>query len=414
MFIKGVRPKIIKNSRGERTIEIEVSTDRGRFKASAPSGKSKGKHEVEYYSSKGIEWSLRMIKAFSKRLVNKNFLIRNLDGLKEFETEIKKFEAKYGRFGGNCVFALETAFLKAAAYEKKKQLWKFIFDSIFDETKKKVHMPMPVGNCIGGGLHSRGLDQSEKPDFQEFLLIPNPNKEKTFLKAITKNIHAYEKARRLLKKKHGFGRTRVNDEHALMSKLDNKETLIILKQVAKEYGLRIGLDIAASSFFEEGYYKYKNKEIIRDRLEQIEYIQRIVEKYGLYYVEDPMNEEDFAGFAYLTRKLGKQGKTLIVGDDLTTTNKRRVDRAIKAKSMNAIIIKPNQIGSLIEVKRVVGVCKNQGIKIIFSHRSGETMDDALADFAVGFQADFIKSGILGRERLIKLRRVVEIEKSLGV
>ena len=135
-----------------------------------------------------------------------------------------------------------------------------------------------------------------------------------------------------------------------------------------------------------------------------------MKKFGIFYVEDGMHENDFGGFKEVLNNVSK--KTLIVGDDLTTTNLKRVRRAVGGKTINAMIIKPNQIGSILEVKKVVELCKRNDVKMIFSHRSGETMDDILADYCVGFGGQFIKCGIFGRERLIKLKRIMDIERTL--
>ncbi len=399
MFIRKVISSLIKNSRGERTVQIELITYEGKFKASAPSGKSKGKHEVQSYNPKGIERSMKLLKVFCKRLENRNFMIRKIDDLKQLVELVRRFEMKYGRLGGNVTYAFESVFLKAAAADNNKELWEFINDEVNKGLKPK--MPMPVGNCIGGGLHSK-LVKGKRPDFQEFLLIP---KEKTFSKAVTVNLRAQEYARRLLK-----ARSR-NDENAWKTNKTNEEVLEILKIVAKKYKLRIGLDVAASTFYEDGYYKYKNKNLIRDKVDQSDYIERLIKKYRIFYVEDGMHEEDFSGFKEIlnTSKKNKL-KTLIVGDDLTTTNLRLVRRAVNGEAINAMIIKPNQIGSIIEVRNVVNFCKKNKIVMIFSHRSGETMDDVLADYCVGFGGQFLKTGIFGRERLIKLKRVMDVEK----
>lgn len=401
MFVKEVKAELIKNSRGERTVQIILKTYEGKFVSSAPSGKSKGDHEVLAYNKKGIDYSLRLFKILAKKLQHNNFLIKQIGDLSLLVKEIKMFEDKHGRLGGNFTYALESAFLKAAAKEKKKELWQFISGS------KKPKIPMPVGNCIGGGMHSTG----KKQDFQEFLLIPN---EKTFSKAVTKNVRAYERAKELIRKAEKSWKIKTNDESALASSLTNEEVLEILFQLGKKFKLKIGSDMAASTFYSNtGHYKYKNKELIRDGGEQIEYVCRLIEKYNLFYVEDPLNQEDFAGFAAILKNIKKGKKTfpLIVGDDLTVTKLLRTRRAEKSKAINSMIIKPNQIGSLLEVKKVVDFCKANDIKIIFSHRSGETMDDALGDFAVGFGADFIKTGIYGKERLIKLKRIMDIERS---
>ncbi|MFH1290956.1 MAG: hypothetical protein ABIH79_00155 [archaeon] len=398
MFIREVILSFIKNSRGERTVQILLVTYEGRFKVSAPSGKSKGKHEVPPYNSNGIDRSMKMLRFFCKRLENKNFMIRKIDDLKIVVELVRRFETRYGRFGGNVTYALESVFLKAAAADNNKELWEFINNEVNRGLKPK--MPMPVGNCIGGGLHSK-LIKGKRPDFQEFLLIP---KEKTFSRAATVNLRAYEYARKLLKAR---GR---NDEGAWRTNKTNEEVLDIMKIVAKKYKLRIGLDIAASTFYDKGYYNYKNKALIRDKVDQADYIERLIKKYNLFYIEDGIQEEDFSGFKEILNAV-KKG-ILIVGDDLTTTNLKLVRRAVNGGAINAMIIKPNQIGSIIEVRDVVNFCKKNKITMIFSHRSGETMDDTLADYCVGFGGQFIKTGIFGRERLIKLKRVMDIEKKM--
>jgi len=398
MFIKEAKPRVILNSRKEKSIEIAIHTYEGKFTCSAPSGKSTGKHEVASYNSKGIEKSFYLLKQFCNHIRHKNFLIKVIDDLLQLDVVVKTFEKKYGQLGGNITYILHGAFLKAAAKDNNKELWQLINDDINNSKKPKI--PMPIGNCIGGGLHSKPIN-NKRPDFQEFELIP---KEKTFSRAVTINITAYHEAKNLLKSRY------INDENAWKTDKTNEEVLYILLSIAQKYNLRIGLDIATSSFYKDGYYNYKNKELIRDRLDQIDYIKRLIKKYKLFYVEDPIDEEDFSGFKEILNHTN--GKTLITGDDLTTTNPKRLLRAIRAKSINAIIIKPNQIGSLIKVKKVVELCKRYNITMIFSHRSGETMDNILGDYCVGFGGHFIKTGIIGPERLIKLKRVIDIEKSL--
>jgi enolase len=405
MFIKKGWARIIKNSRKEKTVEVVIKTLKGVFVASAPSGKSKGKHEVQDYNERGLVWSVKLANQFLEKLEDKNLSIRRVQDLEILNKPIQDFERSFGRLGGNTRYVIESAMLKAAAKEDRKELWQFVHDSTgFGPIK----IPMPVGNCIGGGLHSVGI-KGKKPDFQEFLLIPN---EKRFSTAITKNIHAYSYAEKLLRKRNKVFFLKRNDEGAWNTSTTNEETLGILKEVADKFDLRIGLDIASSSFCnKQGYYQYKNKELFRDRMEQIEFMKRLAGTYNIFYLEDPLNEEDFSGFKELLAQVSKKN-TLIIGDDLTTTNLKRVERAVRAGSINAMIIKPNQIGSLLEVVKVVDFCKKNKIKMIFSHRSGETMDDAIADYAVGFGADFIKTGIYGPERLVKLRRIIQIERVL--
>lgn len=416
MFVKSVRPRVILNSRKERTIEVVLKTFEGSFKCSAPSGKSTGKSEVMAWNEKGVEKSYFLLKRFCRSLVEKNFLIKKVDDLEILEKLMTGFEKKFGKMGGNVWYAVEGVFLRAAAADVGKELWEFLNDEMNAGLKPK--MPMPVGNCIGGGLHSK-LVNGKRPDFQEFLLIGNEttsldSKHQTgqgYGKAFTKNFRAYHYAGKVLVKKMKKIKLKKNDEGAWNVGLSNEETLEVLRSVADKYELRIGLDVASSSFFEKGHYNYKNKELIRDRTDQVDYMSRLVKKFRIFYLEDGMDEEDFSGFKEILNSLPK--KTLVTGDDLTTTNLKRVQRAGRAGAISAMIIKPNQIGSIVEVKKVIEYCKAKGIVMIFSHRSGETMDDILADYCVGFGGQFMKSGIYGKERLIKAKRVMEIERSVA-
>jgi enolase len=173
--------------------------------------------------------------------------------------------------------------------------------------------------------------------------------------------------------------------------------------------INIGLDIAASAFCKKNMYQYKNPVQSLNKNQHREYIKDLINIYRIFYAEDPFDEEDFASFREL---LHKTKGCLIVGDDLTTTNPDRLKRAIRMKSINAIIVKPNQIGSLIKVKKVIDIAKKHNIKTVISHRSGETTDDTIADLAVGWECDFIKTGIYGRVRKDKLKRLIRIEKEL--
>src|SRR3989344_5136304 len=351
MFVKEVRPRLIKNSRGEKTFEVELTTYSGKFFCSAPSGKSRGKNEVEPFNYRGIGASFKLLKVFCRKLEGKNIMIKNLGEIKQIVKLIKIFESRHGRLGRCATYALAGVFLKAAAKDIYVSHWKFVLASVI--------------------------------------------------------IRTYHYVSSVLKT------SKANDEGALKTSKTNEEVLEVLDDVSQRFGLRIGLDVAASSFFHKGYYLYRNKNLIRDRSDQSDYISRLIKRFGLFYVEDGMYEADYSGFKEILSGI-KVGKTLIVGDDLTTTNIRQLRRAYSAGSINAVVIKPNQIGSILDVMEVVMFCQKNGIKMVFSHRSGETMDDILADYCVGFGGDFIKCGIMGRERLIKLRRVMEIERALSL
>jgi len=199
--------------------------------------------------------------------------------------------------------------------------------------------------------------------------------------------------------------SKTNDEGALQTTLNTAAVLSILqKHQAK---VDIGLDIAASSFYKNKLYHYKEAKLNSN--EQIAHINQLIKNYNLLYIEDPMQQDDFKGFSKITRS----NKHLVVGDDLTTTHITPLKKAIKNKSINAMIVKPNQNGSLITLANIVKMCKKKGIKTVLSHRSGETLDTTIADLAFALQTDFIKTGIETKYREVKLKRLVQIEKQIS-
>jgi len=383
VVIRGVSARSIFDSRREKTISVSIKTNVGNFSASAPNGKSKGKHEKKSYK-KNLETDIKTIKKFgdyfSKEVIKKFGDLRRVEDIIE------------GHVGANTFFALESAVLKAMAKEQDKEIWQLI-----NLDAKKF--PRLVGNCIGGGKHSK---INRKPDFQEFLLIPSSKSVKDSFK---KNKKAKKEVEIILKEIDKNFKGKKNDENAWITSLNEKEVLDVLRKIKQP----LGLDLAASSFFKRKIYHYKNPLLKRTTEEQLGYLTNLVKNFNLFYIEDPFDENDFESFAKLLKKFPDR---LIVGDDLIVTNHKLLLKAIKEKSVNAIIVKPNQCGSLLEVKQVCDVAREKNIKIIFSHRSGETEENILADLAFGFQADFFKCGIDGKEREAKLNRLVEIENSL--
>ncbi len=400
MIIKEAKAEIILDSREETTICFSVRTAKGKFKTSAPSGKSTGKYEARPWGGDG-----------------KGNILHDIDILNDFKIleiknveDIERMSRVYGKLiGANSRFIFEATLLKALAAERGEELWQLLSGK---HIIKK--MPLPAGNAIGGGLHSSyGMEIEEGPEFQEFLFISSP-KTKSFKEAVKLNDEAYKMAGEELKKFDEEFDGKRNDEGAWKTSLKNEHVLKIMYIIAKRLGLRIGLDIAASSFY-DGFYKYHNKTF--NDLGQVKYIKRLIDEYEIFYAEDPIDEREFYWFGKLLDEVksetpdDKAGNNLIVGDDLTATNYLRLKKAIRKKCINAIIIKPNQNGSIFETARVVELAKEHGLKIIVSHRSGETMDDTIADLAVAWRADFIKCGIYGRERRAKLKRLIEIEGS---
>jgi enolase len=392
MRIKEISAGKILDSRRIETIAVFVRTDQGTFSTSSPSGTSTGKHErPTFVLSIGHDISVLKDTKF-------DFEIDKFGDLVKVEDIIR------GKIGANSLYALEASILKALASEKNVPLWKLL-------NPGATRLPFPVSNIIGGGMHT-DLTDGKKADFQEFLIIPRKEK-------IADNVFLIKKAHELAGKilvargvKGGL-----NYEGAWATSLENEGCLSVLNQVREELEqesgaqINIGIDCASSSFFRTSYY-YRNPPRTLKPKEQISYISEIAERFMLSYVEDPLQEEDYAGFSILREDILKKRPCLIVGDDLTTSNLGRFKDAVKKKSIGGIILKPNQIGSLVEINNIVGLCKKLGIAMIMSHRSGETLDYTIADLAFAWQVHFLKCSVIGAERDIKWRRLIEIEKSL--
>jgi enolase len=386
MKIRGVSAKSILDSRKEKTILVSIETNVGDFSASSPSGKSTGKYEAKSYN-KSLGGDIKAINQLSDYFSEE--LIEKFEDLRRIEDVVDR------QIGANTLFAFESAVLKALAREKKKDVWKII-----NPNARKF--PRLVGNCVGGGKHSQiSSSTGKKPDFQEFELIPkSKNVEEGF--EINQSAKNYVKEI-FLDEDNKFNGER-NDEDAWAVSFSEKEVLDVLKTTK----LQLGVDVAASTFYKRKKYNYKNPLFKRNSEEQLEYLSNLIKNFNLYYIEDPFDENDFESFAKLLKRFPDR---LIVGDDLTTTNPKRLEKAIKMKSINAIIVKPNQIGSLIKMKETIELARKNNIKLVFSHRSGETEETILADLAFGFGADFFKCGITGKERISKINRLIEIEKS---
>ncbi len=386
MIIKEVSARIVKDSRGADTIAVSVN---GCAEASSPNGKSVGEYETPSYF-KSLSFCVDFLNAWCDEIVVEKF-----EDLARVEKAIcKNVGLKNAReFGANSLYAFESAVLKALASENGKEL--------FEVVGRGKKLPFPVGNVIGGGLHSSSL--KEKPNFQEFLIIP-------FSKKFNENFKIMSFVYSVVGKK--LGANFVNDEGAWLVASDDERVLDVLSSARTEAEKKfkcevgIGIDSACSTLFNDGNYKYTNKILKPDM--QLAFFEQVIPNYNLHYVEDPFEQNDFKSFAKLNKNSGK--KCLIVGDDLVATQYDRLVKAIRTHSLNAVIVKPNQNGSLLELKKIFDFCRTHKIKTILSHRSGETLDNALADYAVGFGADYIKCGVATKWREVKLNRLIEIEK----
>ena len=364
-------------------LEVKIETKKGVFKSSAPKGTSKGKYEVEEYVG-GIDAAIKNVNGKIKRSLLRT-KINSLQDILDYEEKTKKF-------GGNVTLSVTYSLLRALAAEKKIPVWKLF-------TKKKK-VPAVLNKMIGGGEHAG----KNSPSFQEFLVLQK-------VEDIEKNMELYQKIR---KDWGNYGR---DLEGGWIIDVSDEKALKILRSYDKN--MKIGVDIAASEFYKNGKYNYRNispiskggkimpPKKIKNQAEQISFVKRIQKDYDMFFIEDPLDEDDFVGFAELTKKIGKN--SLIVGDDLFATCVERLKKGIKLGACNAVIVKPNQIGSVSKTMEFVELAKKYKYETIISHRSGETNDDILADIAVGLQIPVMKIGIGGGERASKINRLLEIK-----
>lgn len=380
MKLKSVKAAKVLNSRRQPTIEITVN---GKYSAAAPSGASTGEHEVLAYPKEGLDYVINFINSFKGFKGIKIDSFEDLGKVEQFSSIIK----------GNPMIALEFAILKALSNNK---VWKFL-------NPNADTVPMPLGNVIGGGAH---VKLAKKADIQEFLLLPKTEHAKD---AIFANSYIHK----IIGQKLGIKKR--TDEGAWAPQLDTVSILDLIQETVEKvesnlgFKIGIGLDMASSELWGGKKYKYQNfsKKTQKINLtpgEQIEFVNVLIKKYKLAYVEDPMEENDFEGF----KKLKEKTNTLICGDDLTCTDLERMEKA--KNSINAIIIKPNQIGSVLKTKEVVEEAIKNDIMPVISHRSGETADTTISHLAVAWDIPVIKCGIFGRERQVKLKELMKIEK----
>lgn len=373
--IKDIVLSRIYNSRGEPTIKISVLTERGWFGSCAPHGASSGKYEANNLGVGGAE------KIFLK--IKNDFIGLEPDFLL-IDEMLEQFGGKnFSAIGGNFSIALSQAVCKAASQNNPHRLF-----------GQKEYFPFPMGNVVGGGAHGGGTD------IQEFVVMPK--KAKTIQEAAETNFEIWRRAGEALRKK-GFLPER-NDEGAHVSRLDDLKTLDLVSEIAEDFGAKVGIDFAASQLWKKGKYEYGKLRRRFDPEKQIQFVFSLVKKYKLAYVEDPFHENDFESFAFLAKK----AKCVVCGDDLFASHPERLKEGIRLKAGNAVILKPNQAGTVSKILETAELAEKGGFTPVVSHRSGDTCDPFISDLAVGIGAPLIKCGIMGSERTAKINRLIEI------
>jgi enolase len=316
--------------------------------------------------------------------------------------------ANFSRIGGNTASALSIAIARAAAHSLKVPLYRFLATDT-----GPFKLPLPLGNIIGGGAHAAG----PTPDMQEHLVLPVSATR--FKEAVRLNTLVHEETGRLLAKKDKNFTGGSDDERAWAADLNDYQALEVLsdacQKINRETGaeFRLGLDLAADRLWDNNQkkYVYSREGTARNTDEQLAHIEMLIRTFNLGYIEDAFHSNDYEAFAELNKSAGQ--RCLVCGDDLLATNMARTAHAVKQGSVNAMIIKVNQIGTLTDARKTTEYAQSQRLKTIISHRSGETEDAAIAHVGVGWQCAGIKTGVLGGERLAKLNELIRIEEELG-
>lgn len=413
MKIKSIKAIEILDSRGKPTIRTFVFLDNDIYDSSSvPSGASTGSHEVvelrdndkKRYHGMGVLKAIENVNnIISPKLIGQTLNEKVFEKIDKMMIELDGTKNK-SHLGANAILSVSQALLKAYSKALKKPLWKIINEIYFQNTKP--NFPRLMVNVINGGKHA-----GWNFDIQEFMISPISNTPSQSIRIASE---IFQQIGKNLKEKKL--QTLVGDEGGYSPALSSNEEVfeLILKSALNldyknEVDFNLVIDSAASEFYENGFYllKKENKKLSSDEL--INYYFNLKNKYKIASFEDPFAESDWSSF----KKFTQMTDALVVGDDIYTTDPVLIEKGIKEKTSNAVLIKPNQIGTIYETAKAINLAKKAGWKIVISHRSGETEDSFIADLAYGCNADFIKTGSMSRsERLAKYNRLIEIENNI--
>ena len=397
--ITALKGRIVFNSRGSKTIEVDVVTDKKFFaRACAPSGASVGKHEAQSFPNDDFKKALEVFTANAKKFVGLDAEDPRVifDALKSIDNT-----ETYTKIGGAVAYALSIAAIDSAAKALNVPMFKLL------KPRKPYKFPFPLGNILGGGAHAG----PGTPDIQEFLVCPIG--AKSIIEAIEMNFEVHKELCKVIEsidKHFTYGR---GDEGGWAPNVNNDQALELVEKAVKNCGfslgkeMSIGIDLASSSLWNEKkkIYDYVRQGIVRNTQEQIDFVDDLIRGYKLIYLEDPVHEEDFESMAIITKR---NPKCMVTGDDMLVTNTRRVNEAAKSKVCSGAILKVNQTGTLYDAMKFAEECTKNNIRIITSHRSGESSDSHIAHIAIATGSKMLKSGVLGGERIAKLNELLRL------
>jgi enolase len=407
MKIKDVIGREIIDSRGNPTVEVDVILENGVLgRAAVPSGASTGEREALELRDGGTRY---MGKGVEKAVANVNGPLRDLvigmdaenqKALDYAMIELDGTETK-SKFGANAILGISMAAMKASAIASGKPLYRYVGNGTI--------LPRPMMNIINGGAHA-----DNKLDFQEFMIIPQRD---TIKERIRVGAEVFHNLKKVLNEK-GLA-TGVGDEGGFAPDLQsNTEGFELIMEAIKKAGYEpgkdvcLGIDVAASEFYSDGKYNLvgEGRSLTTDEL--IDFFEELVNKYPIISIEDPVDENDWDGFAKITERIGD--RVQLVGDDLFVTNKKCLQIGIDKHAGNAILLKVNQIGTITETLETIALARANGYNTIISHRSGETEDTTIADLAVGLDLGQIKTGSMSRtDRICKYNQLLRIEEELN-
>ena len=393
-MIEAVELRVILDSRGNPTVEADILTTSGFGRAAAPAGASTGSREAKVLPPR---------EAVESAISNLLPALIGLDASDQtgFDDQLRDIDGtdNFSGIGANVAVALSLANAKAAAAAGGMPLFRYLAGAFVSE------MPLPLGNVIGGGAHA-----ANATEIQEFLVVTGDAAD--VQEAVFANAAVHRTVKEILNKKgKACGK---GDEGAWAPQIDDALAFDIIAEACSSVAdtmnvsVDMGIDVAASQLWNDGQYKYRKKK--RSTEDQVAYIAGLVDKYNLVYVEDPMHEEDFSGFADLNAQVGD--RCLVCGDDIFVTQVDRIMQGIESASANCVLIKPNQVGTLTDTFEAVRLAHTQGLDTVMSHRSGETTDTTIAHLATAFSCVFLKTGVVGGERIAKLNELIRIEEQL--
>lgn len=403
MKITNLYAREILDSRGNPTVECELTTENFTVRASVPSGASTGTNEAlelrdgdSRYHGKGVTKAVNNVNTIIKNaLIGKELNQKVLDNLL-LELDGTKNKAN---LGANAILSVSLCIMKAIAKSQNKDIYE-LFDGPYT-------MPYPMMNIINGGVHA-----TSSLEIQEFMIVPN---QSTFKERLRCGAEVFQTLKSILKQ-NGFS-TSVGDEGGFAPTFKTiEEALDYIMLAIKESGyipgkdVNLALDAAASEFYKDGKYTINKKELTKEEL--INYYIKLTETYPIISIEDAFSEDDIDSIKKLTELIGN--KIMLVGDDYFVTNIEYLQKGITEKYNNAILLKANQIGTITEMLETIKLAKNSGFKTIISHRSGETEDTFISQMAVGLNLGYIKTGSLCRgERIAKYNELLRIEEKVG-